>query len=59
VVEAGLQAYDIQAPMAVIQAAGGVVTDWVGGPAHQGGRVLAASSPAVHAAALAVLRGQA
>jgi len=59
VVEAGLQAYDIQAPMAVIQAAGGVVTDWTGGPAHHGGRVLAASSPAVHAAALAVLRGQA
>ncbi len=28
VIEAGLQAYDIQAPMAVIEAAGGIVTDW-------------------------------
>lgn len=55
VVEAGLQAYDVQAPIAVIEAAGGIVTDWTGAPAHQGGRVLAASSPEVHAAALAVL----
>ena len=39
VVEAGLAAYDIQAPIAVIEAAGGIVTDWRGGPAHQGGRV--------------------
>ena len=57
VVEAGLQAYDVQAPIAVIEAAGGVVTDWVGAPAHQGGRVLAASSAEVHQAAMAALRG--
>lgn len=56
VVEAGLQPYDIQAPIAVIQAAGGVVTDWRGGPAHHGGRVLAAANPEIHAAALEVLR---
>ncbi|MDR0809425.1 MAG: inositol monophosphatase family protein [Gemmobacter sp.] len=55
VVEAGLQAYDIQAPMAVIEAAGGIVTNWTGGPAQGGGRVIAASSAAVHAAALALL----
>ncbi|MEH7829708.1 inositol monophosphatase family protein [Gemmobacter denitrificans] len=57
VVEAGLQAYDVQAPIAVITAAGGVVTDWQGQPAPQGGRILAASCPDVHAAALAVLNG--
>lgn len=56
VVEAGLQAYDIQAPIAVIQAAGGVVTDWQGGPAHDGGRVLAAANPDIHAAALDILK---
>jgi myo-inositol-1(or 4)-monophosphatase len=56
VVEAGLQAYDIQAPLAVIEAAGGVVTDWQGGPAHMGGRVLAAANPRIHAEALKVLR---
>lgn len=57
VVEAGLQPYDVQAPIAVIEAAGGVVTDWQGGPAHLGGRVLAAANPEIHAAALAVLAG--
>jgi len=56
VIEAGLNAYDIQAPIAVIQAAGGIVTDWQGRPADQGGRVLAAATPALHAAALAILR---
>lgn len=56
VVEAGLQAYDICAPIAVIEAAGGVVTDWQGGPAHHGGRVLAAANPVIHAAALDRLR---
>lgn len=55
VVEAGLQTYDVVAPIAVIQAAGGVVTDWKGGPAHQGGRILAAANPAIHAEALAIL----
>lgn len=55
VIEAGLHAYDIQAPMAVIRAAGGIVTNWTGGPAHEGGRVLAAANPALHRAALALL----
>lgn len=57
VIEAGLQAYDVQAPIAVIEAAGGIVTDWQGRPAYEGGRILAASSPAVHAEALALLNG--
>ncbi|MCO8145537.1 inositol monophosphatase family protein [Rhodovulum tesquicola] len=55
VVEAGLQAYDVQAPIAVIEAAGGIVTDWRGGSAHQGGRVIAAANSAVHAEALEIL----
>jgi len=55
VIEAGLQAYDVQAPIAVIEAAGGIVTDWSGGPAHQGGRVIAASCPELHAQALELL----
>lgn len=55
VVEAGLQPYDVQAPIAVIEAAGGVVTDWQGRPAHMGGRILAAANPAIHAEALAIL----
>ena len=57
VIEAGLQAYDVQAPIAVIEAAGGVVTDWEGRPCHNGGRVLAAANAEIHAEALALLRG--
>ena len=56
VIEAGLNAYDIQAPIAVIEAAGGIVTNWDGAPAHQGGRALAAANKDIHAAALAILR---
>ncbi|MEE9387916.1 MAG: inositol monophosphatase family protein [Paracoccaceae bacterium] len=55
VVEAGLFPYDIQAPIAVVQAAGGVVTDWRGNPAHDGGRVIAAATPVLHQAALEIL----
>lgn len=58
VIEAGLQAYDIQGPLALIQAAGGIVTDWDGGPAHNGGRVLAAANPEIHAETLAILRAE-
>lgn len=57
VIEAGLQAYDVQAPIAVIEAAGGIVTDWQGKPCHMGGRVLAAANAQVHAQALALLNG--
>jgi histidinol phosphatase-like enzyme (inositol monophosphatase family) len=55
VIEAGLQSYDVAAPIAVIEAAGGIVTDWQGGPAHHGGQVLAAANRDIHAAALALL----
>lgn len=56
VIEAGLQAYDIHAPIAVIQAAGGIVTNWKGGAAHHGGRVIAAANEDIHAEALAILQ---
>jgi myo-inositol-1(or 4)-monophosphatase len=57
VIEAGLQPYDIAAPIAVVRAAGGIVTDWNGGPAHYGGRAVAAATPELHAAALELLHG--
>jgi histidinol phosphatase-like enzyme (inositol monophosphatase family) len=55
VIEAGLQAYDVQAPIAVIEAAGGIVTGWDGKPCLDGGRVLAAANAELHAAAMALL----
>ena len=57
VIEAGLQAYDVLAPISVIEASGGIVTDWKGRPAHDGGQILAAASREIHAEALALLHG--
>jgi histidinol phosphatase-like enzyme (inositol monophosphatase family) len=59
VIEAGLNAYDIAAPIAVIEAAGGIVTDWQGGPAHEGGQVLATANATLHAQALKKLNDSA
>ena len=57
VIEAGLNAYDVQAPIAVIEAAGGIVTNWDGTAGHDGGTILAAATPELHAQALALLKG--
>ena len=56
VIEAGLAPYDVQGPMAVVRAAGGIVTSWDGGPAESGGRVVAAGCAALHEAVIARLR---
>ena len=55
VIEAGLNAYDIAAPIAVIEAAGGIVTDWRGGPVHAGGRAVAAGCAQLHAECMKIL----
>jgi histidinol-phosphatase len=57
VIEAGLNSYDIAALVPIITGAGGVVTTWDGGPAHNGGRVVAAGDRRVHEAALKLLQG--
>ena len=55
VIEASLNAYDIQAPIGVIEAAGGIVTSWSGKPAYLGGQVLAAANQRLHQQALNIL----
>ena len=45
VVESGLNPYDIQAMMPIVQAAGGVMTNWQGGDCQNGGQVIAAGDP--------------
>ncbi len=57
VIEAGLNAFDVQGPIGVVQNAGGIVTDWQGGPAHMGGQVIAAGDVRVHQAAMDILNG--
>lgn len=55
VVEAGLKNVDICPLIPLIENAGGVVTTWDGGRAEQGGNCVAAATPELHAAAMAVL----
>ena len=57
VVETGLQPYDYLGPTGLIEAAGGIVTDWEGRPLglHSDGRVIAAATRELHRQALAVL----
>ncbi len=57
VIEAGLEPYDIHGPIAVVRAAGGIVTDWRGGAAEPGGQVIAAANAEIHRAALDLLAG--
>ncbi len=57
VAEAMLKDVDICPLIPLIENAGGVVTSWEGGPAEHGGNCVAAATPELHAAALAVLRG--
>jgi len=55
VVEGDLRAWDIQALIPIVVGAGGVVSDWSGACAENGGRVVASGSAALHAEVLARL----
>jgi inositol-phosphate phosphatase / L-galactose 1-phosphate phosphatase / histidinol-phosphatase len=56
-VDAGFDAYDLFAPTAIIDGAGGIVTDWAGAPLDLGwqGRVIAAGDAMLHVRALEIL----
>ncbi len=58
VIENGLQPYDVQALIPLVEAAGGVMTDWQGGPCDQGGAVLACGDPSLHRVLLQRLSAQ-
>lgn len=55
VIEEGLRPLDIVALIPIIEAAGGTISDWKGGPAERGGQILAAASADLHAEARALL----
>jgi histidinol phosphatase-like enzyme (inositol monophosphatase family) len=52
VIESGLKPYDIVALIPIIEGAGGVITTWDGQSAKNGGRILAAATPALHRLAM-------
>lgn len=55
VVESDLKPYDIAALIPIIEGAGGIVTTWQGERPEKGGDIVAAATPALHAAALEIL----
>lgn len=57
IIEAGLKAYDFCAVAAVVDAAGGVITDWQGNPLtlQSDGKVLAAGDKRMHEKALEMI----
>ena len=58
VADPGLHPYDIVALIPIIEKAGGVITTFDGRPAEKGGDILAAATPELHSAAMAILGGQ-
>ena len=56
VVEDSLEPYDVIPLIPVVRAAGGVISDWSGGPAVKGGRIVAAATPALHEQTLELLQ---
>ncbi|MGH7924809.1 MAG: histidinol-phosphatase [Candidatus Binatus sp.] len=55
VIESGLMPYDIQPLMPIIEAAGGIVTNWSGGSPYDGGQIIAAGDRDLHKIALTML----
>lgn len=48
VIESGLEPYDIQALIPIIQGSGGIITNWQGNPCDQGGQVVACGDKQLH-----------
>jgi histidinol phosphatase-like enzyme (inositol monophosphatase family) len=57
VAEASLKTFDIAPLIPIVEKAGGAVASWDGGPASEGGRVIACGDPSLLPSALAVLNG--
>jgi histidinol phosphatase-like enzyme (inositol monophosphatase family) len=55
VIEGGLAPYDIIPLIPIIEGAGGVVTNWSGGPAVSGGNIIAAATSELHELAVSFL----
>ena len=57
VIETALQPYDIVALVPIIEAAGGIVTNWDGSRPEAGGNIIAAATPELHRAAMQMMNG--
>ena len=55
IIEASLAPWDVAALIPIVENAGGVITDWSGADVREGGRIVAAGDPRVHAETLELL----
>lgn len=55
VVERALEAYDVVGLIPIVEGAGGRFTSWTGGPAGDGGAVVASANPELHAEVLGLI----
>ena len=55
VIEGGLSAYDIMPLIPIVEGAGGIITDWQGNSALNGGLIVAAASEKLHGEVLELL----
>ena len=58
VVEAGLNAWDVQALVPIVEGAGGTITAWDGGSCDEGGQVVACGDPSLAPQVRALLAGR-
>ena len=56
VIESQNQAYDLQALIPIVEAAGGVMTSWAGASPQNGGQSVASGDPDLHEKALRILK---
>jgi len=57
VIEASLEAYDVQALIPIVESAGGIMTDWTGASCEEGGFVVACGDRLLHRKVLELLSG--
>ena len=55
VIESGLEPYDIQAMIPIVQGAGGIITNWNGQSAAEGGQIVASATAELHDQVLELL----
>ena len=55
IIEAGLKSYDVLASIAIIESSGGLVSNWKGEPAVDGGQILACGDKTIHNQVLEIL----
>jgi myo-inositol-1(or 4)-monophosphatase len=58
IVESSFHRWDVSALIPIVEGAGGIITNWQGGSCADGGQILAAGDPRVHAQAMKLIASE-